>query len=382
MEASLLNLDLQAGRSRLPKHERLRRYFVTEMIAGRLKAGQRLPSEPQLARGLHVAKMTVRQAMDSLAGDGLIRRVPGSGTFVADNARRKLKPGLDLFALVVPQTHGGFYPSLLAGFEGAASEVHHQTVICATDNEVPRQAEIVLQLIDKQVGGVAFVPASDPFTPTYQIRQLQQQGIPVVLCHRVVVGITAPLLAVPFHEKGRLAGKALADHGHRHVAMIGYHPTPSTKSVYKGFLEGLRGGGGESVELVFTGGSSVTAKEELVWATLQQVFAGAAPPTAIFTTFDPLAKMIYFLMPRLGLRVPEDVSLVAFGDTCRTGAFVQRLTSVVVDEIAAGRQAALWLHEMRSGDRPIEDNEEMVLSLRLSEGETLAIAATRKQRVS
>ena len=106
------------------------------------------------------------------------------------------------------------------------------------------------------------------------------------------------------------------------------------------------------------------------------MFSKPNPPTAIFTTFDSLAEMVYLMLPRLGLRVPEDVSLLGFGGASRDGAFLRRLTSVVVDEVATGRLAVSLLHEMRSGNRPIDDSTEIVLDLALSEGETLA-APTR-----
>ena len=50
----------------------------------------------------------------------------------------------------------------------------------------------------------------------------------------------------------------------------------------------------------------------------------------------------------------------------------RRLNSVVVDEIATGRKAVSMLHEMRNGERSIDDNEEIVLGLSTSDGETLA----------
>ena len=53
----------------------------------------------------------------------------------------------------------------------------------------------------------------------------------------------------------------------------------------------------------------------------------------------------------------------------------QRLTSVVLDEIAAGRQAVSFLYEMRIWKRPIEDTTEVVLGLAISEGITLAAPA-------
>jgi DNA-binding LacI/PurR family transcriptional regulator len=102
----------------------------------------------------------------------------------------------------------------------------------------------------------------------------------------------------------------------------------------------------------------------------------ADPPTAIFASFDSIAEMVYLLLPRLGLQSPRDVSLMGFGGAFRDGALTRRLTSVVIDEIDTGRQAVGLLNEMRCGDRPIEDNTEIVLKLAVSPGETLAAPAS------
>ena len=51
------------------------------MVAGRLKPGELLPSENQLAKEMSITRVTVRHAMASLENDGLIRRIQGKGTF-------------------------------------------------------------------------------------------------------------------------------------------------------------------------------------------------------------------------------------------------------------------------------------------------------------
>lgn len=375
---SLDRIDFgRSGPSR-PKYERLKRYLVGELTAGRLQPGQALPSEMHLAGALKMARNTVRQALSELEQEGLILRVRGKGTFVHQNARRRLRRGLDAFALVVPETRTGYYPSLLHGFENAAGEVQHQAIVCSTENDVGRQANIVLQLMDQQVGGVALVPTTDPPTPACHVRQLQERGIPVVFGHRRVDGVRAPLLAIPFREVGRMAGRALVEHGHRRVAFFGTHLAESGRGYLEGLREALREGGGDVPEdLVYFGRSPVpdlAHQEAAVLESLRRMLDGPRPPTGIMTSFDTLAEMIYLLLGSLERRVPEDISLVGVGGTWRQGAILHRLVSVTVDEVEVGRRAVRFLHEMRQGQRPLEDATEIHVPLSVSNGATLGPA--------
>ena len=54
---------------------------LAELISS-LPAESRLPSEPELARRMGVSRATLREAMRSFEGQGLIRRRQGVGTFV------------------------------------------------------------------------------------------------------------------------------------------------------------------------------------------------------------------------------------------------------------------------------------------------------------
>lgn len=55
-----------------------------EIVSGRLKSGERLPTEQQLARAYGVSRPIVREAVGRLKHDGLVLSRQGAGVFVAD----------------------------------------------------------------------------------------------------------------------------------------------------------------------------------------------------------------------------------------------------------------------------------------------------------
>ena len=126
------------------KYQRLKSHVVAELHAGRLKPGQPLPSEQQLATSLRIARTTVRRALGELERDGLIRRVSRKGTFIEEEIFDRLKRSQEIFALIVPQIHEAFYPSLLQSFEASAQEVHHQALVCSSARDVQKQSHIIL----------------------------------------------------------------------------------------------------------------------------------------------------------------------------------------------------------------------------------------------
>ncbi|MGY1843266.1 GntR family transcriptional regulator [Modestobacter sp. SYSU DS0875] len=70
----------------VPKHEQLRAR-LTELVA-RLPAGAPLPGERQLCIEHGVSRITVREAIGQLVSEGVLLRVRGKGTFVAERTAR------------------------------------------------------------------------------------------------------------------------------------------------------------------------------------------------------------------------------------------------------------------------------------------------------
>jgi GntR family transcriptional regulator len=57
--------------------------LAADIASGKLQAGERLPSEPELAERFNVSRITIRRAVQNLIGRGLLQIQRGRGTFVA-----------------------------------------------------------------------------------------------------------------------------------------------------------------------------------------------------------------------------------------------------------------------------------------------------------
>jgi GntR family transcriptional regulator len=73
----------------IPAHQQIREALVSEIEAGLLDGGARLPGENQLATRFGVTRMTVRQALTGMVNDGMLVRRQGAGTFVVENAAKR-----------------------------------------------------------------------------------------------------------------------------------------------------------------------------------------------------------------------------------------------------------------------------------------------------
>jgi GntR family transcriptional regulator len=81
LQSGFLKLDRGSD---APLHAQLREAILDAIEGGRLRPGDRLPSETELCERFGISRTTVRQALTMLELEGALRREQGRGTFVAE----------------------------------------------------------------------------------------------------------------------------------------------------------------------------------------------------------------------------------------------------------------------------------------------------------
>lgn len=71
-------------RESAPSYRRLKNVITEQIGTGRWSEGELLPSENQLVHSLGLSRMTINRALRELSADGVVVRMPGVGTFVAE----------------------------------------------------------------------------------------------------------------------------------------------------------------------------------------------------------------------------------------------------------------------------------------------------------
>lgn len=86
MNVTLTVTDLQDNAS-LPMYQRIKNTIQHKIRRGEWLPGMQIPSENQLASDLNVSRMTINRPFRELTAEGVLRRVHGLGTFVAEPPR-------------------------------------------------------------------------------------------------------------------------------------------------------------------------------------------------------------------------------------------------------------------------------------------------------
>lgn len=192
MSAILDSFDDISKAAPEPIYQQIKKTIQRHIASGDWTAGQKLPSENDLVAALDVSRMTINRALRELTQEGLIKRVHGLGSFVAEAPRHASLIELQDIALEIEQDgkrHGSQVLNL--DVVAAAPEIAAQLEVPDGSqifylSAVHFQDDLPIQLESRYVNPAAMPEFIDQdFTKITATAYLLQQFKPDEMEHRV-----------------------------------------------------------------------------------------------------------------------------------------------------------------------------------------------------
>ncbi|CAI6081206.1 LacI family DNA-binding transcriptional regulator [Cohnella sp. JJ-181] len=364
-----------------PLYRKIISFFLKEIAEVRLRAGDRLPTELEIAEQFGVSRITVIRAMRELEHQKLLYRVKGKGTFVREDldsrndasvrheamAESGSEPydresfgrsSIPLISVIMSDSeHSG--QEILLGIEHAARK-HGYYVSFHNAMLDPRLERSLLEKLAQDARGIIVYPCAglnniDVFSG------MTIRRFPYVVIDHPLEGIEAPLFS-PDNERGSYEmTRHLIRLGHERIAFIapGLYLHPSLRQRYKGYCRALIEAGipvrpewieSEDWHPDVTPGDL----QRETAALLKRWLDGSFRPTALLAGNDILAIHLIKSAQLAGIVVPEELSVAGFDNLAMTEYLEVPLTTVSQPFYEMGKYAADSLIRFIRDGAPIE----------------------------
>lgn len=302
----------------------------------------------EVAKAAGVSKSVASRA---LSGDTAARIKPETAqrvkevaqrlNYIPNHQARALRSSrTETIALIVPTVNNAVFGELFAGVQNRAQELNLQVLlgeIHNTESDIQRIENLIRRgLVD---GAIVQKPEDmqDKLFQDFLIKKY-----PVVVFNSEIPKYSGAVL-LPDKEGVQLAVKHLVELGHRKIAFIGgteLHDAAQRRK--KAFHEAVTAVGIEvSPELIVDAGWEVEAGQNA----LRQLLESTTPPTAVVVASVNAALGALSSAVRTGVKVPEDLSIIAIHDIWFAQVATPPLTVVKMPLYEAGRIATDVLQE-------------------------------------
>ncbi len=252
--------------------------------------------------------------------------------------------------VVVTTIADPFVSEIVRGLEETGQNHGYTIILCNSNAEPRRELAAVKALREKRVDGI-IVTASrigDLYLPL-----LEDFGVPIVLINNQQTGQYVYSIGTDDVRGGQIATEYLLSLGHTRIAYIASpNNVNSSQARMNGYRAALESRGiAFDPALVAEGDGRPAAAMHAV----EHLFARGVRPTAIFCYNDMTAIGAMRALKQMGLRVPEDISIVGYDDIPIVEYLNPPLTTIRQRKYDMGCMAMDMLLRLLNGATDVQD---------------------------
>ena len=333
----------------------------------------------EIALAAGVSVMTVSKALRdkpdlSVATKARIRALADEMGYVPDLSASGLRNRTSrLFGLIIPATTEPIYARVQMAIEQNAQELGYDLLFAQSLGKPEREEAALRRFLARRVDGIFVSPVYRRPNTSHFFSELQRRNLPTVIlghkapfCHEFANVETDDVAA------SQAATRHLIELGHERIAFFaGPGASPWAQERLAGYRRALRESGlPDSDHLIFNAGSTV---EEGSAAALQFIGENAAA-TAIQAVNDLVAIGASNTLLNQGVRIPQDLAVVGFGNILTSEFFRVPLTTVRQPKLRLGAVAVDLMLDLLRGKPPVTRRLAAELIVRTSSGSPRTLA--------
>lgn len=257
--------------------------------------------------------------------------------------------------IIIPEIVHYFFSTVIDGIEQVANENGYSVVICLSDDSFDKEVLNMEMLANGSIDGfIMSLSKETQFKGDFHhITEVINQGMPVVMFDRVTNDILCDKVIIDDKAAAYEAVQSLIDNGRKKIALV---TTVDYVSVGK-----LRTDGYEKALL----DNGLPFNEDLIIKiedvdtceiTISQLLHDRAFD-AVFAVNELFAVTIIKTAGKMGLKVPEDLAVIAFTDGIISKYSTPTITTVSQSGKKMGNKAAKMLIERLEAEHNEEDEE-------------------------
>jgi DNA-binding LacI/PurR family transcriptional regulator len=352
----------------LPRFLQLYQLLKADIVAGKYPCLAPIPSQQQLIDTYQVSLITVRRALEKLSAEGYIRRKQGKGCYVAPEPdwlvnREKIMQ----FGVIVSSIYNSFFPEIINGMELALRSHNIQMTIAHSQWQAELEKCHIKRFLDHGCSGLLISPSQD--VEAYQ--KLSDDGVNFVLFNHYFPATDFSYVITDDKAGTNAAITHLITRGHRKIgAIIGGSGKATAAERALGFKDAFKEAKLPGDDRLINWQRNFTYEEGVLGA--RELLAVQPGITALFCSSEVLATGAAGFLWEQGFQIPQDISLVAFGDSDTARFYKVPFTTVSQPTTQIGEMSARILIQKLSGKKIGQDQIKLPCNLIIRESTAMA----------
>jgi len=268
-----------------------------------------------------------------------VRELGYQPNILAQNLRNK---SVAAIGVIIPDIRAPFFSMVVRGIEDVCFEHEHTVLLCNSDGDPEKEILYAEALYRRQVDGIIFASAWG-WDFSDHIEELYRRGMPLSFINRTLSNLAVDMVLVDKTIGNYQATRHLLDLGHRVIGCITMLSSGgATQEEVRGYRRALSEAGLAVDESLIIAATPVPAEGRLA---AQKLLAREPRPSAIFARSDSLAMGVLYAAWEMGIKVPDELSVVGYSDANLMEFLTPPLTTVRQPQYEMGARAATALFE-------------------------------------